>query len=86
MSDVRTKDLYEAAYYLAQGCRIRDLEFTGRPGRHEHEFVFDEKEAGPLAPAYLSGDAVVNLFDFRRGYNEAWRRLRSARKAQGVIR
>lgn len=80
MSEVRTRDLYEAAYYLAQGCRIREMESSGGTGRHEHEFVFDEKEAGPLAPGYLSGDAMVNLWDFRRGYNEAWRRLRAARK------
>ena len=71
--EVRTSDLYEAAYYLERGCRLDAVE-TVRvdAGAPNCVFVLSEAETlmAVLAARWSRGDTEVNLHAFRSAYNQ----------------
>ena len=71
--EVRTSDLYEAAYYLEKGCRLGAVE-TVRvdAGSPNCVFVLCESEnlMAVLAAKWNQGQTEVNLHAFRSAYNQ----------------
>ena len=72
--DIRTSDLYEAAYYLTEGitphqitCRTLEKDM-----RKELlcDFFFQSDEIGNLQGHFLRSEAAVNLALFRRCFAE----------------
>ncbi len=72
--EIRTSDLYEAAYYLTQGVtphQITCRELTGNATRDIIcDFFFDGEAIPQLQSDFLRSEAVVNLVLFRRCYGE----------------
>jgi len=71
--EVRTSDLYEAAYYLERGCKIYAVEKVAvAAGPDNLVFVFSEPEDPLLylAANWSRGNTEVNLHAFRSAYNQ----------------
>jgi hypothetical protein len=71
--EVRTSDLYEAAYYLERGCRLDAVETVRVDvGAPNCVFVLSESEnlMAVLAARWSRGDTEVNLHAFRSAYNQ----------------
>lgn len=77
---IATSDLYEAAYYLVNGCEL--VEITAAPAGRELRcrMSFAGESIDHLQVAYLHGHAAANLFQFRRAYNELAGALTRAKK------
>jgi hypothetical protein len=71
--EVRTSDLYEAAYYLEKGCRLDAVE-TVKVDTRAPNCVFVLSESDDLMVAlgarWSRGQADVNLSAFRNSYNQ----------------
>ena len=67
---IATADLYEAAYYLVNGCELVEITAApaGREIRCRMSFIGESIEH--LQVSYLHGHAAANLFAFRRAYRE----------------
>jgi len=69
--EVRTSDLYEAAYYLERGCRLEAVEKVKlEGGRIDCVFVIEGNEE-PLVflmARWSRGNTDVNLHAFRSAY------------------
>jgi len=71
--EVRTSDLYEAAYYLERGCRLGAVETVKvESGRPDCVFVLSESDdlMVHLAARWSRGHTEVNLHAFRNAYNQ----------------
>ena len=71
--EVRTSDLYEAAYYLEKGCRLDAVETVRvESGKPDCVFVLSESEPlmAALAAKWSCGQTEVNLHSFRSAYNQ----------------
>lgn len=77
---IATADLYEAAYYLVNGCEL--VEITATPAGKEMRcrMSFSGESIEHLQVSYLHGHAAANLFQFRRAYNELSAALIRAKK------
>jgi len=89
--EVRTSDLYEAAYYLERGCRLDAVETVKvEAGVDTCVFVLSESDdlIVHLAARWSRGDTEVNLHAFRNSYNQVagyvHRMKRQGRAAGGV--
>ena len=71
--EVRTSDLYEAAYYLERGCKLEAVE-TVRLESDRVDCVFviscEDSSLVFLMARYSRGQAEVNLLAFRNAYNQ----------------
>lgn len=81
---ISTSDLYEAAYYLVNGCEL--VEITAAPAGRELRcrMSFAGQSIEHLQVSYLHGHAAANLFQFRRAYNELAAALMRAKKQAKV--
>lgn len=91
---ISTADLYEASYYLVNGCEL--VEITAHPidGAIRCRMTFGGPEIDQLQVTYpgrmgeqhakratsLHGEAACNLFAFRRAYAELSSALARAKK------
>jgi hypothetical protein len=80
MPAVTTSDIYECCYYLLKGCELTSIE--GRPvnGQIECEVTFTSSKIVDLQLKYFTGEAVVNLFAFRRAYAQINNYIHQARR------
>ena len=90
--EVRTSDLYQAAYYLERGCRLDAVETVRvESGRPDCVFVLSESDdlMVHLAARWSRGDTEVNLHTFRNSYNQVagyiHRMKKSGRAAGGRL-
>jgi len=66
---IATKDLYEAAWYYLNGCRIEGIQCLEMDEKRPACFFsFRSDAVPPLQKAYLRQEAQVNLWQFRRAY------------------
>jgi hypothetical protein len=78
--DVTTSDLYEASWYLAEGCRISSLSSVEQAGKKTCIYTFSGDDLARLQLEYLEGRACVNLLAFRRAYSQALTYANHAKK------
>ena len=65
---VTTTDLYEASYYLLNGCNINCIACLPVNGKDLSQFTFIGEQLPELQLKYFQGEAEVNLIKFRRTY------------------
>jgi hypothetical protein len=68
MSQIATRDMYEAAYYLILGCEVERIEVTRENKKEICTFCMTGPGLTEAQVEYLNGSATVNLMDFRRCY------------------
>lgn len=87
--EVRTSDLYEAAYYLEKGCRLDAVETVRvESGKPDCVFVLSESEPlmAMLAAKWSQGQTEVNLHSFRRAYSQVSGYLHRMKRTHGGAR
>ncbi len=90
MAKVSTTDLYESCYYLLNSCTLEAIEGVPVNGDITCKLFFNGERIPDLQADYFRGTARVNLFDFRRTYNQinshvqqAKKKLKAELRAQG---
>jgi len=63
--NIVTNDLYCGAWLLSQGSLLADVKLNHNCGRQSCLFVFTGPQVLELHQEFLSGQAVVNLKDFK---------------------
>ena len=61
MEEINIHDLYEGAYLLCAGLKMKDLTVLGSNGRKLCTFTFEGDRAVELSDEYKAGRATVNL-------------------------
>jgi len=83
--EVRTSDLYEAAYYLERGCKLEAVETVRlEAGKIECVFVI-EREEEPLVflmARWSRGNTEVNLHAFRQAYSQVNAYVQRAKRSR----
>ncbi len=67
---VQTTDLYEASYYLLNGCFIDTIQCLPVNGKNLSQFSFEGPDLTKLQLSWFQGNAEVNLLEFRRAYSQ----------------
>jgi hypothetical protein len=80
MSKVSTTDLYESCFYLLNACTIEAIEGIPVNGEITCKLFFSGERIAELQADYFRGTATVNLFHFRRTYNQINAHVQQARK------
>jgi hypothetical protein len=70
MAKVSTTDLYESCYYLLHNCKLEAIEGIPVNGEITCKLFFSGEQIPDLQADYFRGTASVNLFNFRRTYNQ----------------
>ena len=63
---IETFDTYEAGFYLSRGARIIDAKVIYENKKVLCSFVISAEKITALQAEYFSGNASVNLWEFRR--------------------
>ena len=71
---VVTGDVYESCFYILHGCTLAAVEGTPINGKISCQLKFTGPNILSKQAEYFSGKAVVDLFEFRRTYQQvcAW--------------
>lgn len=80
MEEVKTSDMYEAAYYLSKGCEITAIEGRNLNGHLVCDLTFSGRNINRLQAQYFQGEVEVNIFAFRRSYSHLMSYLAQAKK------
>jgi hypothetical protein len=77
---VETTDLYEASFYLCNGCTIETIQ--GMPVNNDVacKFIIAGSKITDLQLLYFQGKASINLFMFRRAYSQVNSYIKQAKK------
>jgi hypothetical protein len=67
---VKTSDMYECTFYLLKECELVSIEGAKINGKVTCLVTFAHEKINSLQVEYFSGNAMVNLFDFRRAYGQ----------------
>jgi hypothetical protein len=59
--EITIKDLYEGAYLLCQGCRLKELTVMGSQGKKIVTFTFAGENVEEVSGEYRVGRARVNV-------------------------
>ena len=78
--DVTTTDLYEAGWYLSEGCLIDSISCVEQAGKETCIYTFTGTNLARLQLEYLEGRARANLLAFRRAYSQALTYANQAKK------
>jgi hypothetical protein len=80
LETITTQDLYECAYYLSNNCEIVSVTSVKLSGQVTCQFAVSGKELAELQAAYFKGNALINLFHFRRKYTQLMNYVSEAKK------
>ena len=67
---ISTTDLYEAAFYLIEGYKLEKVEIVNQNRKEMGKFILSGEGIQKAQVVYLNGEAVVNVMNFRRTYNQ----------------
>ena len=80
LSTLKSADLYECAYYLSNGCTVRNIEII-EENKKELCFLFmTGEQILSLQQNYFKSEAIINLFEFRRSYSRLMNLIALAKK------
>ena len=77
---ISTSDTYESCFYLLAGCSLVAVEGFPRNGRITCSLKFTGTNILSKQAEYFSGKAVVDLFEFRRTYQQVCAWIKEAKK------
>jgi hypothetical protein len=80
MAQVQTTDLYESCLFLLNGCTLEAIEGIPVNGDITCKLTFSGARITELQADYFRGTAQVNLFHFRRTYNQISSHVLQAKK------
>ena len=60
IDEITISDLYEGAYLLCRGLRMKGITVIGRNGKRLCSFAFDREDAFQLMEEYRAGRATAN--------------------------
>ena len=85
---ITISDLYESAYLLCCGLRLKDVTVMGSNGRKLCTFTFDGEDVGKARAEYRQGRATVNLALLKWTMNnlkdEMFKRIREYEKKENA--
>ena len=67
---ISTTDLYEACLYLLQSFKLEKVEIITQNRKEAGKFSFSGEGIQKVQLEYFNAEAVVNLLEFRRAYNQ----------------
>lgn len=67
--EIKTKDLWQSAYVLAEGGKLTEVELVSRAGKKEVIFVFRGEELGELVQSFQTGSALCNVLQLKASMN-----------------
>ena len=70
---ISTTDLYEACFYLLQGFKLEKVEIVNQNRKEMGKFILSGEGIQKVQLDYFNAEAVVNLLEFRRTYNQLQR-------------
>lgn len=79
-NQLASENLYLAAYALTHGARLKRISVSRSNGRKTAVFEIDSPSADKLSAEFYSGDAVVNLAEYRNHLEELKDQLFAALK------
>ncbi len=63
--EIKTKDLWQGAYVLAEGGELEDVRLDKRGGKKEVIFIFTGPDVEGLVKVFQSGQALCNVTRLR---------------------
>jgi len=77
---ITTGDIYESCFYLLRGCTLETVEGTPVNGKIKCQLKFTGPGILEKQAEYFSGKASVDLFEFRRTYQQVCAWIKEAKK------
>jgi hypothetical protein len=77
---VITGDVYESCYYILRGCTLLAIEGTPINGKISCRLKFTGPGILEKQAEYFSGKACVDLFEFRRTYQQICTWIQQAKR------
>ena len=78
--EINTTDIYEAAFYLIKKAEIKAIEGFPVNSKIVCRIYMESPQISGLQALYFQGRAEVNLFEFRRAYQQISAYMNDARK------
>lgn len=78
--EINTTDLYEAAFYLTLGAEITAIEAFSVNRKATCRLYLSGNDIAEAQAKYFQGKASVNLFEFRRAYQQVASYITDAKK------
>jgi hypothetical protein len=75
-----TGDVYESCFYILRGCTLVSVEGTPINGKISCRLKFTGPDILEKQAEYFSGKASVDLFEFRRTYQQVCAWIKQAKK------
>jgi hypothetical protein len=73
-------DLYEAAFFICNGCKIESVECVSLSGSLACRFLMSGEKLPELEETFFTRSAVVNLYSFRSAYGQVNSFMHEAKK------
>ena len=74
-------DLYQASYYLLNGCEIISVACIPTGGTSSCQIVLQGSNLTDLAQAWFEKKAVANLWTFRNAYSQVNSHVQQAKRS-----
>ena len=75
-----TGDVYESCFYILRGCTLVAVEGTPINGKISCQLKFTGPDILEKQAEYFSGKASVDLFEFRRTYQQVCAWIKQAKR------
>ena len=79
-NQIVTGDVYESCFYILRGCTLVSVEGTPINGKISCRLKFTGPDILEKQAEYFSGKASVDLFEFRRTYQQVCAWIKQAKK------
>lgn len=86
METAELTDLYQASYYLLNGCQITAIDCIPAGTGTSCRITVEGRNLGSLAQPWFDHSAVVNLWAFRNAYTEVHSHVQQAKRSYDLSR
>ena len=81
MEQTTVTDMYQATWFLINGCELKSVECIPLGGQLACRLTFAGDKLEILQEKYFTREAACNLFSFRQGYNQINSFVHQAKKS-----
>jgi len=81
MQKTTVTDMYQATWFLINGCELKEVECIPLGGQLACRLTFSGEKLPHLQEQYFTREAACNLFLFRQGYNQINSFVHQAKKS-----
>ena len=86
MDQVSVTDLYQAAYFLCNGCSVESVQCVPVNNHVACTLTFSGENTRKLQDEFFASQAVVNLSLFRQAYSQVQSYVHHAKKSYAISR